>query len=161
MGKVKLWMLLYAMIWIALLEFLLVMTPTADSTVLVYLHIVVGVGILGLAYYNFDQLRRTKVPGRVKRIAKATFSLAIVTAILGLLIRFDIGKGLSIPLIGIDILGILLFIHVVCAFAIITQAAAVAIAYDMWEDREFEKETEVGEVPALPMPKPDAAAGKP
>jgi hypothetical protein len=37
-------------------------------------------------------------------------------------------------------------------FAIITQAAAVAIAYDMWEDREFAKETAHGEVPAMPAP---------
>lgn len=145
----KTWMLLYAMIWIAFLEFLLVMTPTGDSAVLVYLHIAVGVVILGLAYYNFDQLRTTRVPARVKRIAKSTFSLAVVAAVLGLLIRFDIGAGIEIPLTGITILGFLLFLHVVNAFAIITQAAAVAIAYDMWEDKEFEKETEPGSVPAL------------
>jgi hypothetical protein len=32
----------------------------------------------------------------------------------------------------------------------ITQAAAVAIAYDMWEDREFLTETEPGVVPPHP-----------
>jgi len=37
-------------------------------------------------------------------------------------------------------------------FAIITQAAAVAIAYDMWEDKEFMKETAPGEVPDMPTP---------
>ncbi|MGQ0796413.1 MAG: hypothetical protein ACT4OI_00900 [Methanobacteriota archaeon] len=46
--------------------------------------------------------------------------------------------------------GLILFIHVVNAFAIITQAAAVAIAYDMWEDKEFLKETAPGEIPAVP-----------
>jgi hypothetical protein len=64
----KLWVALYAMIWIVLIEFLLAMTP-GGSPVLIYL-------------------------------------------------------------------------HVVSSFAIITQAAAVAIAYDMWEDNEFVKETE-------------------
>jgi hypothetical protein len=47
---------------------------------------------------------------------------------------------------------LILFFHVINAFAIITQAAAVAIAYDMWEDHEFVKETEPGIVPPLPMP---------
>jgi len=42
--------------------------------------------------------------------------------------------------------------HVMNGFAIITQAAAVAIAYDMWVDREFAKETAPGEVPAMPAP---------
>jgi hypothetical protein len=46
----------------------------------------------------------------------------------------------------------ILFLHVMIGFAIITQAAAVAIAYDMWEDKEFTKETAPGEVPDMPMP---------
>ncbi len=32
---------------------------------------------------------------------------------------------------------------------------AVAIAYDMWEDKEFVKETEPGVVPPMPMPQND------
>lgn len=150
----KLWMLLYAMIWIAFLEFLLVMTPVQDPTVLVYAHIVLGIIILGLAFYNARQLVQTTVPARVKRIAQSTAQLAVVAAILGLLIRFDVGADWVIPLINISILGIFLFVHVVNAFAIITQAAAVAIAYDMWEDKEFVKETEPGSVPARPVPSP-------
>jgi hypothetical protein len=46
----------------------------------------------------------------------------------------------------------ILFIHVMTGFAIITQAAEVAIAYDMWEEREFAKETTTGEVPEMPAP---------
>ena len=49
----KLWMSLYAMIWIVLIEFLLAMTPQAPDGLL-YAHIVLGLGIIGLAYYNFD-----------------------------------------------------------------------------------------------------------
>ena len=157
----KLWMALYAMIWISFLEFLFVMTPTPDGTLLVALHIVVGVVILGLAYYNFDQLRKTRVPGRVKRTAKATFSLAIVMAILGILIYARIGSDWIIPVLNLSILGILLFLHVVNAFAIITQAAATSIAFDMWEDKEFAQETEPGVVPAPPAPKTPAALPKP
>lgn len=157
----KLWMALYAMIWIAFLEFLLVMTPTSDATVLVALHIVVGVVILGLAYHNFDQLRKTRVPGRVKRTAKATFSLAIVMAVLGLLIYADIGSDWVIPVLNVSILGILLFLHVVNAIAIITQASATAIAFDMWEDKEFVQETEPGVVPSPPAPKAPATVPEP
>ncbi len=42
--------------------------------------------------------------------------------------------------------------HAVNALAIITQAAAAAIAYDMWEDHEFEKESLPGVIPPAPVP---------
>ncbi len=112
------------MIWIVLIEFLLAMTP-GGSSVLIYLHVVLGIAIVGLAFYNFSGIRKTRVAGRVKRISQASFNL-------------------------------ILFLHVVSSFAIITQAAAVAIAYDMWEDKEFIKETEPGIVPPMPMPQKDA-----
>ena len=54
----------------------------------------------------------------------------------------------------------ILFLHVVIGFAIITQAAAVAIAYDMWEDKEFVKETAPGEVPEMPAPATRAVNGQ-
>ncbi|MCZ7392334.1 MAG: hypothetical protein ABOK23_08595 [Candidatus Methanoperedens sp.] len=151
----KLWVALYAMIWIVLIEFLLAMTP-GGSSVLIYLHIVLGIAIIGLAFYNFSGIRKTRVPGRVKRIVQVSFNLSVVAAILGVLLFFDVGKAAVIPLINVSIYGLILFFHVVTAFAIITQAAAVAIAYDMWEDHEFEKETEPGIVPPLPMPQKGA-----
>jgi len=146
----KLWMALYAMIWIAFIEFLLEMTPGA-SNVLQYLHIVLGFVIIGLASYNFNGVRLTAVPGRVKRIAKTTFNLSIVCGILGVLLYFGTGASSAI-LFGVTFGGMILFLHVVIGFAIITQAAAVAIAYDMWEDKEFVKETAPGEVPEMPAP---------
>lgn len=155
----KLWIALYAMIWIVFLEFLLVMTPNVPEWI-VYVHVAVGMIILSLAYYDFSGVRNTAVPGRVKRIAKSTVQLSVVMAILGFLLVFRIGVDWVIPLIGISVYGLVLFVHVVNAFAIITQAAAVAIAYDMWEDREFSKETAPGEVPAMPSPKPPAAGQK-
>ena len=141
----KLWITLYAMIWIVFLEFLLAMTPRAPDALL-YLHIILGIGIIGFAYYNFDGVRKTSVPGRVKRVAKASLNLSVVMAVLGVLLAFEIGRDWTI-LFGVTVWGLILFVHIVNAFAIITQAAAVAIAYDMWKDKEFEKETTPGEVP--------------
>jgi len=150
----KLWMSLYAMIWIVLIEFLLVMTP-GGSQVLIYLHVILGAAIVGIAFYNFSGIRKTRVPGRVKRIAQACFSISILVAILGALLFFEVSKACVIPMINVSFYGLILFLHVINSFAIITQAAAVAIAYDMWEDNEFVKETEPGIVP-MPMPQKDA-----
>ena len=146
----KLWMTLYAMIWIALIEFLLVMIPLG-SLVLLYLHIVLGIAIIGLAFYNFSGIRKSRVMGRVKRIAQVSLNLSVWAGIFGAVLFFDIGRTLTIPVINTSIYGLILFFHIICAFAIITQAAAIAIAYDMWEDKEFVKETEPGIVPPNPM----------
>lgn len=137
------------MIWIVLIEFLLAMTP-GQYVVLIYLHAILGAAIIGLAYNNFSAIRNTRVPGRVKRIAQASFNISIMVAILGALLFLTLFRTLNIPLVNISIYQLILFFHVVSSFAIITQAAAVAIAYDMWEDNEFVKETEPGVVPPLP-----------
>jgi len=139
------------MIWIVFIEFLLAMTP-GSSSVLIHLHVILGIAIMGLAFYNFSGIRNTRVPGRVKRITQASFSLSVAVAVLGVPLFYDIGNVWVISLINVSIYGLILFLHVVIAFAIITQAAAVAIAYDMWEDKEFVKETEPGIVPPMPMP---------
>jgi hypothetical protein len=151
----KLWASLYAMIWIVLIEFLLAMTP-GGSSVLIYLHIILGVAIIGLAFYNFSGIRNTRIAGRVKRIAQASFNISVMVAILGFLLFFGVGRAWVIPLINVSIYGLILFFHVISAFAIITQAAAIAIAHDMWEEREFAEETEPGVVPPMPMPQKGA-----
>jgi hypothetical protein len=117
-----------------------------------YLHLVLGLGIVLIAYSAFDQLRKTRVPGRVKRVAKASWNLSIATVALGFLLWFNLGSDWDVPIANVSIYRAILFLHVTLALAIITQLAAVAIAYDMWEDHEFEKETEPGEVPAAPTP---------
>lgn len=147
------------MIWVVFLEFLLAMTPNA-SAALEYVHVALGFVIVGLAYYDFDGLRQTAVPARVKRIAKSTLQLSVFMGILGLLLFFNVGADWTL-LFGVTVFGLILLIHVVNAFAIITQAAAVAIAYDMWEDKEFAKETAPGEVPAMPMPPKPGTTPKP
>jgi len=146
----KLWMTLYAMIWIVLIEFLLAMTP-CGSSILKYLHIILGIAIVGLAFYNFSGIRKTRVAGRVKRISQASLNISVMVAILGALLFLDAGRVWVIPLINVPVYGLILFFHVFSSFAIITQAAAVAIAHDMWEDHEFEKETEPGVVPPMPQ----------
>lgn len=151
----KLWMTLYAMIWIVLIEFLLAMTP-GGSSVLIYLHMILGIAIVGLAFYNFSGVRNTRVPGRVKRISQASLNISIMVAILGALLFLDIGRLWVIPVVNVSIYGLILFFHVFSSFAIITQAAAVAIAHDMWEDREFAEETKPGIVPPMPIPQKDA-----
>ncbi len=138
------------MIWIVLIEFLLAMTP-GRLPVLIYLHVVLGAVIISIAFYNFSGIRKTRVPGRVKRIAQVSFNISVMVAILGALLFFNIGRVWFIPLVNVSIYGLILFFHVFNSFAIITQAAAVAIAYDMWEDNEFVKETEPGIVPPPPM----------
>ena len=158
MDGMKTWQALYGMIWIVLVEFLLAMTP-GGGPVLIYAHMALGVGIIALAWMNFDGIRRTKAPARPKRIAKATFQLSVSMGILGVLLAGRIGADWG--LFGITVYGIILLFHVVTAFAIITQAAATAIAYDMWEEREFEKDSEPGSVPEHPMAAQRRPAAKP
>jgi len=103
----KLWMSLYAMIWIVLIEFLLAMTPGA-SPVLIYLHVILGAAIVGLAFYNFSGIRMSCVPGRVKHIAQVSFNISVLVAILGALLFFDVGKVWVIPLINVSFYGLII-----------------------------------------------------
>lgn len=146
----KLWGALYAMIWLVFVQIWLAYTPILGQ-VPYYLHIVLGFLILGLAYRNVEALRATTAPGRIKRTVQATFGLSILMAFLGMFMVT--GFGASGPeLLGITIAGVVTFIHFVNAMAIITQAAAAAIAYDMWEDREFLESSKPGEIPPAPAP---------
>jgi len=147
----KLWSALYLAIWIVFLEFLLGLWPAPPAPV-PYLHLVLGLGIVLVTYYCYSGVRRTSVPGRVKRVAGASYSLSIVMVVLGFLLWFNIGSGWTIPGVHVSIYQGIMLLHIANALAIITQLAAVAIAYDMWEDREFEKETEPGVVPPAPSP---------
>ena len=152
----KLWSSLYLLIWVSFLAFPLATIPN-PGPVVPYLHALVGLAIILLAYSNSEKLRATTVPGRVKRIARASFQLSVLMAVLGILLWFN--AGASIPLLwGRSVYDLLIFFHLVNAVAITTQAAAVAIAYDMWEDKEFLKETLPGEIPPPPAPAPRSPA---
>ena len=143
------WKTLYAVIWLVLLEFLLAMTPNAPGW-LTYVHVALGLGIVALAVGNHRAVRASRVPGRVKRTTQSTVQLSVALAVLGGLLALDVGAGVGLA--GVTVFGALLFLHVVLGFAVITQAAAVAMAYDMWEEKEFLQETAPGEVPAMPAP---------
>ncbi len=150
-SEVRLWATLYASIWIVFFEFLLGLWPD-PPWVVPYLHIALGVAFVGVAYYAARRLRATRVPGRVKRTANAAFGMTLVLLVTGLPLWAGLGSGGSIPVVNLSFYRLVLLVHVVLALAVITQAAAVAIAYDMWEDREFEKETAPGEVPPMRVP---------
>jgi len=147
----KLWAALYLAIWIVLLEILLGMWPDPPMVV-PYLHLVLGLGIALITYYCFARLRSTRVPARVKRVAKASWNLSMVMVVFGFLLWFNVGSSWTIPGLNLSIYRGVLVLHVVIAMAVITQLAAAAIAYDMWEDHEFSRETEPGQVPA-PTPR--------
>ncbi|HXY46758.1 MAG TPA: hypothetical protein VEK13_02520 [Thermoplasmata archaeon] len=145
----RLWSALYGAIWVVVLEILLGLWPNPPFIV-PYVHLVLGLLIVGIAYSNRTHLVVTRVPGRVKRIAGVTLAFSILMVFLGLLLEFNVGSTFTI--LGLSIFQVILFFHVVFALAIITQMAAVAIAYDMWEEHEFEKETNPGEIPPPPSP---------
>lgn len=144
----RLWAALYLTLWLVLGEFLLAMIPVFPS-VFPSLHLLLGGGLIGVTYWNFRELRATTAPGRIKRVARASFQLSIVTAALGVPLFFSFGVGWPLPLLGFSVFQVILFFHVLNAFAIITQVAATAIAYDMWEEHEFSTGTLPGEIPPL------------
>lgn len=133
----KLWTLLYAMIWLVFLDFILVLTPVGHRDFLVYGHAVLGGAVLVLAYANLTGIQRTGAPARLMRISRVILNFSVLQVILGVLLFLDLGIGFEI-LAGVSMRGLIDFVHVVIAFAVITQAASVATAYDMWEEKEFQ-----------------------
>ena len=152
----ELWKALYAAIWVVLLEAILGLWPD-PPWVVPYGHLVLGLAVVYIAYYVYRETRRTRAPGRIKRVAKASYGLSIAMAVLGALLWFNVGSTWTLPFLGLTVWRVLLFFHLLNAFAIIAQLAAVAIAYDMWEDHEFATETEPGEIPLAPVGAPSAS----
>lgn len=128
----KLWASLYLTVWLAFLEFILVWTPISTITPLVYVHVLLGVAIFAIAYSNSSKLHRTGCPARIKRIVKATVTLAAFQGLLGVILVVS-KMGLLPDLIA----SAASFLHLGVAIAIVTQAASTATAYDMWEGKEF------------------------
>ena len=118
-------------VWLAFLQIVIILLPGLGGA-LVDLHVLLGLAILGLAHYNNAQLKKTSAPNRLKRIAKSTAILATIQIILGLILYANVRLDVNIPLVGV-----ITFLHLVTALAIITQASSVATAYDMWEDKEY------------------------
>ncbi len=126
-----LWRQLYALIWLAFLQIIIIVV-FEPTTYLLAIHIVLGLTILGLAYYDHFKMKKTTAPDRLKRIIKSTSILATAQLVLGILLYLEITL-LSNGLVETTIR----FSHVTVALAIITQASSVATAYDMWEEHEY------------------------
>lgn len=125
------WKQLYAMVWLAFLQILIITLPRF-SIYLVDAHVALGLVILALAHYNNAQIKKTECPNRLKRIVKSTAILATFQIILGVILYVNLRLGVGIPLVSV-----VTFLHIVTALAIITQAASVATGYDMWEEHEY------------------------
>lgn len=120
------------MVWLAFLQIVIIVMPRF-TLYLVDVHAILGLAILGLAHYNNAKMKHTAAPNRLKRITKTTAILATFQIIVGIILYANLRMNLSVPLAGV-----IIFIHIVLALAIITQAASVATAYDMWEEHEYD-----------------------
>lgn len=129
--KSSIWKTLYAMVWLAFLQIIIITLPRF-TLFLVDAHVILGLVILALAHYDNALIKKTSTPNRLKRIVKATAVLATFQIILGAILYADLRLNVSVPLVSM-----ISFLHIVTALAIITQAASVATAYDMWEEGEF------------------------
>jgi hypothetical protein len=125
------WKQLYAMVWLAFLQIIIITLPRF-TIYLVDAHVALGLAILALAHYDNALIKKTAAPNRLKRIVQSTAVLATFQVILGIVLYANLRLGVSIPLVSV-----IIFIHIVVALAIITQAASVATAYDMWEEHEY------------------------
>jgi hypothetical protein len=127
------WGLLYLVIWASFFQILIILFPVLGSDPTYDLHFVVGVIVVGLAYSAHARVRKTNCPDRIKRITKATAIIAIVQGLLGILLYSSVRLSVGVPFTNI-----IVFLHVVLALTIITQASSSATAYDMWEEKEFD-----------------------
>lgn len=125
------WKQLYAMVWLAFLQIIIITLPRF-TIYLVDAHVALGLAILALAHYDNALIKKTAAPNRLKRIVKSTAVLATFQIILGIILYAKLRLSVSIPLVSV-----ISFFHIVVALAIITQAASVATAYDMWEEHEY------------------------
>jgi hypothetical protein len=131
----SIWKLLYLMIWLAFLQIIIILLPRF-VIYLVDVHLLLGLAILGLAHYDNMLIKKSEAPNRLKRIVKSTAVLASIQPILGIILYLNIRLNVAIPLVEV-----IVFLHLALALAIITQAASVATAYDMWEEHEFSAPT--------------------
>ena len=127
------WKAMYLIIWLAFLEIIFIFFSPLGDTVNLAVHVVIAVAVLGLAFTIYRSVGRTPCPDRIKRITRTTWYLAIFQGVLGLALA--LGVALSWGSVYMGVVG---FLHVANALAIITQASSSATAYDMWEEKEFE-----------------------
>ncbi len=149
----KLWGALYGMIWLAFVTIVVLAWPNPPWAV-PWIALLAVIAVAALARSDFVHLRETRVPGRVKRTASASYGLAVFLAVLAALraLQATFHWAATWTILGATPDSLLFLLELMVGLAIITQASAVAIAFDMWEDRDFEKETAPGELPPAPRP---------
>jgi len=130
----KLWKALYGAVWLAF--FSIVLLPSWMGAYIGFpVHALLGLIILFVTIFNARRLASLPVPSRLKRISKVIAGFAafqvVFGAALGIVLHFSSGIPYITP--------ILQGVHIVCALAILAQASSLATAYDMWEEKEFEK----------------------
>ena len=126
-----LWSRLYGMVWLSFFAFLTILPPLSPALPAL-VHMLIGVAVIALAAANRSALGATAAPARLKRVARATLNMSIAAAVIGILL-FVVRLYFWNDLVG----GLFQLAHLAVAAAILTQAASVATAYDMWEEREF------------------------
>ena len=144
----KVWASLYGFFWLSVVQVLVGVTIVAgvsSSSMLPYLHAGIGAAVVVWAFLNFRAVRASRAPGRTKRTVAATFAIAVLMVILGILLWLGVESGVGA--LGGTVSDGIGFVHLLLALAITTQAASTATGFDMWEEREFEQETEPGVVP--------------
>ena len=131
MDALALWGRLYLLIWLAFAQFVLA-ALTQIIPFMVDLHFLVGLAVLAAAHMNYQNIKRTLAPGRVKRISKATAVMATAQPLLGLPLYASIRIGFTVPYEWV-----VNILHLIVALTIISQASSTATAFDMWEGKEF------------------------
>jgi uncharacterized membrane protein len=119
------------MIWLVFVQILVALFPFTGS---VNLHVALGFVIVATAHYHQAHIKRLAVPDRIRRIVRSTASLASAQFFLGIYVF--LAYELVWPLPGPQVI---LLVHLVVALAVFSQASSTATAYDMWEEREFER----------------------
>jgi large-conductance mechanosensitive channel len=127
---------MYGIIWIAFFEVLTALFLHLGNIIDDSVHVILGLALLGFAFYIYRHVRQTPCPERIKLITRTTWFLSIFQAVLG--VALLVGTALSW---GDIYAGVISFLHVGTALAIITQASSSATAFDMWEEKEFETVT--------------------
>jgi hypothetical protein len=127
-----LWRRLYSTVWLAFLSCVLI-SRLLGAHVGTPVHVILGILLLIVTVTNARSLSALPVPERLKRICKVTAGFAVFQMLNGLALGAIVHLSLNLPRLP----SILHGIHVVCALTILAQAASVATAYDMWEEKEF------------------------
>ena len=130
----QLWKALYGTVWLAF--FSIVLLPRWIGAYIGFpIHVVLGLIMLFVTLGNARRLASMSVPLRLKRISKVTVGFAAFQLVFGAALGVVLYLFPDIPYIAAVLQGV----HIVCALAILAQASSVATAYDMWEEKEFEK----------------------